>query len=156
MGNTVKELRAIEVVKLFEEWGVTDFEKAMLEAARSGHIEVVKLCMECGVTDFDQAMFEAARSGHIEIVKLCMEWGAIDFELVMEWAVRVGHIKIVKLCRDWLGFDSIHDDLFQYHHKRQFARGIHDDLLPIAWRPDRVLDWCFDEEEKQMVGKLWN
>ena len=23
------------------------------------------------------------------------------------------------------------------------------ELLPIAWHPDRVLDWCFDEDEKR-------
>ena len=46
--------------------------------------------------------------------------------------------------------------LFSYHHKRQFGRGIRDELLPIAWHPDRVYDWCFDEEEKKVAGQLWN
>lgn len=47
-------------------------------------------------------------------------------------------------------------DIFLYHHKRQFAQKIHDELLPIAWHPDRVYDWYFDEEEKQTIVQLWN
>ena len=29
------------------------------------------------------------------------------------------------------------------------------ELLPIAWHPDRVLDWCFDEDDKRDLKKLW-
>ena len=43
-----------------------------------------------------------------------------------------------------------------YLHQRQFAQKIHDELLPIAWHPDRVYDWCFDEEQKQTINWLWN
>ena len=47
-------------------------------------------------------------------------------------------------------------DIPLYHHQRQFAQKIHDELLPIAWHPDRVYDWCFDEEQKQTINWLWN
>ena len=53
-------------------------------------------------------------------------------------------------------FSGVHDDLFQYHHKRSFSRRIHDELLPVAWHPERAWDWCFDEEQKQVAGQLWN
>ena len=43
-------------------------------------------------------------------------------------------------------------DLFHYHHKREFSKRIHEELLPIAWHPNRVYDWCFDEEEKGFLG----
>ena len=29
------------------------------------------------------------------------------------------------------------------------------DLLPVAWHPDRVIDWCFDEDEKKDLHILW-
>ena len=119
-------------------------------------VEIVKLCAEWGATEFDSAMDEAAYFGHIEIVKLCKEWGAADFNSAMDGAAYSGHIEIVKLCREWLGFGDLHRDLLQCHHKRQFAQKIHDELLPVAWHPDRVWEWCFDEEEKQVVGQLWN
>ena len=46
-------------------------------------------------------------------------------------------------------------DLFHYHHKREFSKRIHEELLPIAWHPDRVYDWCFDEEEKGFLEGIW-
>ena len=32
---------------------------------------------------------------------------------------------------------------------------IKEELLPIAWHPDRVIDWCFDEDEKEVLEKLY-
>ena len=52
-------------------------------------------------------------------------------------------------------FDEIHEELFEYHHKREFSKKIHEELLPVAWHPDRVYGWCFDEEEKSCLKKLW-
>ena len=46
-------------------------------------------------------------------------------------------------------------DLFHYHHKREFSKRIHEELLPIAWHPNRVYDWCFDEEEKGFLEGIW-
>ena len=89
-------------------------------------------------------MRKAAWGGHIEIVKLCKEWGATKFKSAMRAAAWGGHIEIVKLCREWLGFSLIHDELFRYHHKREFSRKIYEELLPVACHPDRVYDWCFD------------
>ena len=73
----------------------------------------------------------------------------------MNIASREGHIEIVKLCREWLGFEQIQEEILKYHHKRRFARGIHDELLPVAWHPDRWWDWCVDEEEKRVTKELW-
>ena len=53
-------------------------------------------------------------------------------------------------------FSGVHDELFYYHHKRRFAQRIHEELLPVAWHPERAWDWCFDEEQKQVAGQLWN
>ena len=44
-------------------------------------------------------------------------------------------VEIKKLCRERGGFGDIHRELFQYHHKREFFRQIHDGVLPIAWHP---------------------
>ena len=104
---------------------------------------------------YDWGMKEAAKGGHVEIVKLCKEWGATDFNRAMEEAAWEGHVEIVKLCRGWLGFSLINDELFRYHHKREFSKRIHEELLPIAWHPDRMYDWCFDEEEKGFLEGIW-
>ena len=33
-------------------------------------------------------------------------------------------------------------------HKNEKAL-IKEELLSVAWHPDRVIDWCFSEDEKQ-------
>ena len=145
----------IEIVKLCREYGATDFDEAMYEAACGGHIEIVKLCREYGATDFDEAMREAVCNGHIEIVKLCREYGATDFDEAMYEAACEGHVDIFKLFRDWIGFEAIHHDLLRHHHKREFSRRIHNELLPIAWHPNRFWDWCVCEEEKVFLEEMW-
>ena len=102
-------------------------------------------------------MWLAAYRGHIEIVKLCKKWGAMDFDKAMWAAFHGDRVEIVKLFKDWLrlGYDSIHRELFQYHHKREFFGRIHDELLPVAWHPDRFFNWCVDAEEKKFLGEMW-
>ena len=34
-------------------------------------------------------------------------------------------------------------------------RQIKYELLPVAWHPGRVYDWCFDEDEKKYLHILW-
>ena len=146
----------IWIVKLCREFGATDFEEAMCFAARNGHVEIVKLCREYGATDFEEAMCFAARNGHVEIIKLCREFGATAFDSAIWWAAENGHVaEIVKLCNSWLGYDSIHQELFRHHHKREFSRRIYNELLPLAWHPDRFWDWCVCEEEKEFLGEMW-
>ena len=31
---------------------------------------------------------------------------------------------------------------------------IKEELLPVVWYPDRVIDWYFDEDEKEALEKL--
>ena len=143
-----------EIVKACREWGATDFDGAMAEAAFGGHLEIVKACKEWGATDFDEAMEEAASSGHLEIVKVCKEWGATSFDWTMANAAEYGHFKIIKACKEWL-YGNVHQDLFKLHHKRKFYKRVHAQLLPITWHPDRVIDWCFDEDDKKYLKKLW-
>ena len=40
-------------------------------------------------------------------------------------------------------------------HKRTFYRDLYDDLMPVAWHPDRFLDWCVDIEELKVLEELW-
>ena len=64
------------------------------------------------------------------------------------WFVTQGQLKIwhydIYYCDDgkiirW------HED----HQKRKIQKAkIKEELLPIAWHPDRVMDWCMSEEEK--------
>ena len=131
-----------------------DFNEVMRNAAGEGHIELVKLCKEFGATDFNYAIENAAKNGHIDIVKLCKEYGATDFDDAM--ANAAGNDHIVAVLRGFRGFDVVHDDLLQYHHKRQFYTKIYNEVLSVAWHPSRWWDWCMPEDEKKEISKLWS
>ncbi len=36
--------------------------------------------------------------------------------------------------------------------KRVRMNVLRKDLMEITWHPDRVVDWCFDEEDKEVIG----
>ena len=40
-------------------------------------------------------------------------------------------------------------------HKKKFYKDLYDDLMPIAWHPSRLLDWCTDIEELKFLKELW-
>ena len=92
----------------------------------------------------------------IEIVRLCKEWGCVDYDRAMLNAALGGHIEIVKLCREWLGFEAIHDGLYQYHHKKNYFKSLQDEVLAIGWHPDRWRDWCLTEDEKKRCHEAYN
>ena len=52
-------------------------------------------------------------------------------------------------------FYQLSRELFQYHHKRRFFKSLHEELIAIAWNPDRWQDWCLCEEERKEIEKLW-
>ena len=135
--------------------GATEFEKAMFWASRFGHIEIVKFCIKHGARDFKNVMYGASMFGYIEIVKLGIKYGARNFKNAMYAAKKEEHIDIVEFHKQRLAFKKVQKELPKYFHKRQFAQKVYDELLPIAWHPDRVWDWCFDEEEKKDLEYLF-
>ena len=40
-------------------------------------------------------------------------------------------------------------------HKRNFYNDLWEDLLPIAWDPTRILNWCIDVEELEELKERW-
>ena len=42
-----------------------------------------------------------------------------------------------------------------YKERKAQKSQIKDELMPIAWYPSRAVDWCFDEEEKKDLKRLW-
>ena len=55
---------------------------------------------------------------------------------------------------DWFN-DEFHAWFNGYKQRKTQKAQIKAELLPIAWHPDRVIDWCFDEEEKKDLMRLW-
>ena len=42
--------------------------------------------------------------------------------------------------------DKCHDD---YQKRKAQKARIKEEFLPIAWHPDRMMDWCMSEDEKR-------
>ena len=68
---------------------------------------------------------------------------------VPDWFVTHQQIKI------WHGDDGYcnDDDIIEWYEgyqkrKAQKAK-INEELLPIAWHPNRVINWCMSEDEKR-------
>ena len=40
-----------------------------------------------------------------------------------------------------------------YRKRKAQKQKIKEDLLPITWHPDRVMDWCMSEDEKKEMEK---
>ena len=150
MACAAGENNYIEIVKLCKEWGATPFDWAMACAARFGNTEIVVL-KEWGATVFNSAMCYVALDDHIEIMKLCKKWGTTNFNKTIEITEYIDHAEIVKLCREWLCYKEIHE----HYHKKKCYRKIWDELLPIAWHPDRWWDWCVSEDERDLARKAW-
>ena len=51
--------------------------------------------------------------------------------------------------------EELHEWFNGYNERKAQKAQIKAELLPIAWHPDRVIDWCFDEEEKKDLMWLW-
>jgi len=43
-----------------------------------------------------------------------------------------------------------------YNRRKAQKTQIKEELMPIAWHPNRAWDWCFDEEQKCDAEKLWS
>ena len=81
--------------------------------------------------------------------------GPCNLRHVPDWLVTQQQIKI------W------HDDAYYcndnemikwyegYKKRKAQKAKIKKELMPIAWHPDCVMDWCMSEEEKKEVEALW-
>ena len=50
---------------------------------------------------------------------------------------------------------TIYTDVYKILHKRNFYKDLYDDLMSIAWHPDRYIDWCLDFEELRDLKERW-
>ena len=67
----------------------------------------------------------------------------------------VDDFKFLKVIHKAKHFRSLSADLYKVVHKRRYFQSLRDKLAPIVWHPDRVIDWCFDDEEKRDLKRIW-
>ena len=70
---------------------------------------------------------------------------------VTDWFVTQQQIKL------WYEGSEYHDDdneiieWYEGHQKRKARKAkIKEELMPVAWHPDRAVDWCMSEDEKRL------
>ena len=47
------------------------------------------------------------------------------------------------------GVEVVNNIIERLRLRKVFYVKIRDELAPIAWHPDRVIDWCYDEDDKK-------
>ena len=45
--------------------------------------------------------------------------------------------------------------IVEYKQRKAKKAKIKEELLPVAWHPDCVIDWCFSEDKKEVLEKLY-
>jgi hypothetical protein len=51
--------------------------------------------------------------------------------------------------------DLSNNDAYKYFSKRQCAKLVNtilEELIQRTWHPNRVMEWCWDEDEKKFMG----
>ena len=43
-----------------------------------------------------------------------------------------------------------------YEQRKAQKAKIKEELMPVAWHPDRWWGWCMPEDEKQEISRLWS
>ena len=79
---------------------ISDYNRALVSAARSGHEALVRLLLDRGATSYNRAMRYAAAGGHEPIVRLLLDRGATDYDGALISAARGAHESIVRLMLD--------------------------------------------------------
>ena len=74
-----------------------------------------------------------------------------SLQFVLDWFVAIQQVEV---CCDESEYDDDNYDKFseQYngYKKRKAQKSkIKEELLPIAWHPNHVMDWCMSEDEKR-------
>ena len=103
------------------------------------------------VIEEDSSLLDAV-PGHFKTKRMCDDavlWKSYSLVCVPDWFGTRKQIKI------WQDDDEYYNhDLFEWYkdYKKWKAQkaSIKEELMRIAWDPDRVMDWCISEDEKRL------
>ena len=78
-----------------------------------------------------------------------------SLQFLSDWFVTQEQIKIWDNDDDYYDDDELTEWSDDYHKRKVQKSKITEELLTIAFHPDRVMDWCMSEDEKKEIEKLW-
>ena len=67
-------------------------------------------------------------------------------QFVPDWFVLQGQLRLLD---NYKGYDKLVEWYKGYKKRKAQKANIKEELLPIAWHPNRVMDWCMPEDEKR-------
>ena len=70
-----------------------------------------------------------------------------SLQFVPDWFVTQQQVKLWHDDDDYYDDNEIIDWYDGYQKQKAQKAKIKEELLPIAWHPDRVMDWCMSEDE---------
>ena len=77
-------------------------------------------------------------------------WGdAFSQYFVPDWFVTKQQRKIWDDDDDYCDYDELIEWFEGYQKRKAQKAQIKEELMPIAWHPDRVTDWCMSEDKKR-------
>ena len=77
-------------------------------------------------------------------------WGdPCSLQYVPDWFVAQQQLKIWDDYDDCCNDDDIIEWYDGYQKSKDQKAKIKEELIPIAWHPNRVIDWCMSEDEKR-------
>ena len=88
-------------------------------------------------------------------LKMCLQALEIDpccLHYVPDWYItKELYQKLIDKGKDVSEIEYIIED---WKERKRLKKCLKYELMPVAWHPDRVVDWCFDEDEKRnILGK---
>ena len=90
---------------------------------------------------------------HFKTQGMCNKVVRIDpyfLRSVPDWFVSQGQLKLWHDSNDWHDDDELIEWYENYKKRKAQKAKIKEELLPIAWHLDHVMDWCMSED-----GKRW-
>ena len=102
-----------EIVELFIDKGVSNYDWVMKSAAEGGHIEIIKMMLDRGANINNIVLLKALKAGHINIVEFLIDRGAdLELNFLMFETAKYGHIEMVQMLMD-RGADNHRDVMFE-------------------------------------------
>ena len=76
--------------------------------------------------------------------------GTHILQFVPDWFVIQEQLEILHDDNDYFTDDELIAWYKRYEKWKAQKAKIKEDLMPIAWHPDHVMDWCMPEDEKRL------
>ena len=74
-----------------------------------------------------------------------------SLQFVSDWIVTKQQIDAWFDDGYWYDDDEMIEWYDSYKKRKAQKAKVKEELLPIAWHPDRVMDWCMSEDEKRRL-----